>query len=107
MIKQHVKKIKRRHVREVLVYGAVGISALIIQDLIYWIAHRYFGVFPSVAMVLGSIGGMFVAYVGHIKYTFKKQIELKFKWIRYSPCQVSKCIIKCENLLIGLKLQYK
>ena len=83
MIKQHVKKIKRRHVREVLVYGAVGISALIIQDLIYWIAHRYFGVFPSVAMILGSIGGMLIAYVGHIKYTFKKHRYSKREFVKF------------------------
>lgn len=83
MIKQHVKRIKRRHVREVLVYGAVGISALIVQGLIYWIAHRYFSVFPSVAMILGSMGGMFIAYVGHIKYTFKKHRYSKHEFMKF------------------------
>ncbi len=84
MIKQHVKIAHHKHIREILVYGMVGIAALIVQDLIYWFAHRN-GVFPSVAMILGNIGGMFIAYFGHIKYTFKKE--------RYSKREFAKFVI--------------
>jgi putative flippase GtrA len=71
MIKQHVKN-RRKHIREVIVYGMVGVSALVVQDIIYWVCHHYFGVFPSIAMIIGSAGGMLIAYFGHVKYTFKK-----------------------------------
>jgi putative flippase GtrA len=83
MIKQHVKKIQRRHIREIVVYGMVGITALVVQDLIYWAAHHYYGVFPSVAMILGNIGGMFIAYVGHIKFTFKKERYSKREFVKF------------------------
>lgn len=84
MIKQHVKSAHRKHLREILVYGMVGVAALIVQDAIYWLAHRN-GMFPSVAMILGNVGGMFVAYFGHIKYTFKKE--------RYSKREFAKFVI--------------
>jgi putative flippase GtrA len=91
MIRHHVKKIKRRHIREILVYGIVGVSALVVQDLLYWVAHRYFAVFPSVAMMLGTLAGMVVAYFGHIKFTFKKH--------RYSKSEFVKFVV---TALIGL-----
>lgn len=83
MIKNHVKKIHRHHIRELMVYGVVGITALGVQDLIYWVAHRYYGVFPSVSMIMGNIGGMFVAYVGHIKFTFKKERYSKREFLKF------------------------
>ena len=92
MIKQHVIK-QRKHIREVLVYGAVGIAALVVQDVIYWICHRYLGIFPSVAMIFGSIGGMIVAYLGHVKYTFKKH--------RYSKREMAKFLI---TSMIGMAI---
>lgn len=83
MIKEHVRKIKRHHIREVLVYGLVGIAALVVQDLIYWVMHRYFAVFPSVAMILGNFGGMFVAYYGHIRFTFKKRRYSRSEFVKF------------------------
>lgn len=82
MIKQHVKQVKRKHIREIMIYGFVGIAALIVQDAIYWLAHRN-GVFPSVAMIMGNVGGMFVAYFGHIKYTFKKERYSKREFVKF------------------------
>ena len=32
MIHQHVKKIKRKHIREIAIYGVVGLTALFFQD---------------------------------------------------------------------------
>ena len=91
MIHQHVKRIKRRHIRELVVYGVVGISALVVQDLLYWALHHYLGVFPSLSMLAGNIAGMFVAYFGHIKFTFRKH--------RYSKREFTKFLI---TSLIGL-----
>jgi putative flippase GtrA len=72
MIHQHVKLVKHKQVREIIIYGLVGLSSLIIQDIIYWTFHRYFGIFPSVAMIIGTVGGMLNAYIGHVKFTFQK-----------------------------------
>lgn len=91
MIHQHVKKIKRRHLREVAIYGLVGITALVVQDVSYWLLHHLLRVFPSVAMILGNASGMLVAYYGHIKFTFKKH--------RYSKREFSKFML---TSLIGL-----
>lgn len=73
MIKKHVKRAaSNKHIRELVIYGIVGIAALVIQDIIYWAGHRYWGIYPTVAMMLGTTVGMFVSYFGHTKFTFQK-----------------------------------
>lgn len=95
MIHQHVKKIKRKHLREIFIYGLVGLTALFFQDLVYWIAHRYFHVFPSVSMILGSMVGMATAYFGHIKFTFKKH---RFSKREFTKFVVTAVIGICINV---------
>lgn len=82
MIREHVRK-RKKHIREVIVYGMVGVTALIVQDILYWVCHRYFGIFPSVSMILGSLAGMVVAYIGHVKYTFKKHRYSKREFVKF------------------------
>lgn len=83
MIHQHVKRIKRHHIREIIVYALVGLSALAVQDAIYWVAHRYFAIYPSVAMIIGTFAGMIVSYIGHVKYTFKKHRFSKREFAKF------------------------
>ena len=83
MIHQHVKRIKRQHIREVVIYGIVGVMAVLVQDSLYWLLHRYFQVYPSVSMILGNLGGMVVGYLGHIKFTFKKSRSSKREFSKY------------------------
>lgn len=95
MIHQHVKKIKRKHIREIAIYGMVGLTALFFQDLVYWVSHRYFHVFPSVSMILGSTVGMFVAYYGHIKFTFKRH---RFSKREFTKFMITSMIGLCINV---------
>ena len=95
MIHQHVKRIRRKHVKEIMVYGIVGVTALIVQDLIYYCLHKYFGVFPSVSMIFGNFGGMLVSYYGHIKFTFKKH---RFSKREFSKFVVTSFIGLCINV---------
>lgn len=96
MIHQHVKRVGRKHIREVVIYGIVGLSALVIQDLIYWVLHKYYLIFPSIAMIIGNIGGMLVAYTGHIKFTFKKH---RFSKAEFSKFVITSMIGLCFNVL--------
>jgi len=95
MIHQHVKKIKRKHIREIVIYGMVGLTALFFQDVVYWILHRHFGVFPSVSMILGSFVGMAISYYGHVKFTFKKH---RFSKREFTKFIVTSAIGICINV---------
>jgi putative flippase GtrA len=96
MIKKHVSRVyQNKHFREMCVYGFVGIVALIVQDLIYLIAPK-FGVFPTVAMIIGNFAGMFIAYFGHTKLTFKKTHHFsKREFTRF-------LVTSCVGLLINV-----
>lgn len=95
MIHQHVKKIKRKHIREIVVYGMVGLTALTVQDFTYYVLHRYIGIFPSAAMILGNFCGMIIAYYGHIKFTFKKH---RFSKTEFTKFVVTSIIGLCINV---------
>jgi putative flippase GtrA len=71
-MKRVIKKVKRRHIREVIVYGLVGGSAWIVQTVLFLLCIR-FHVFPSISMTVGTFGGMIVAYFGHTRFTFQKE----------------------------------
>ena len=66
------KKIKKRHLQEVVVYGLVGLSALAIQSLIYILLCRG-GVTALIATFAGNSCGMLISYFGHTVFTFKKR----------------------------------
>ncbi|MDQ5920364.1 MAG: hypothetical protein QG673_420 [Pseudomonadota bacterium] len=71
-MKKIIKKIHRRHAIEVITYGLVGGSAWVAQTVVYLVAIRW-GIFPSIAMILGNFLGMIVAYMGHVRFTFKRK----------------------------------
>lgn len=62
----------KRHLIEVVIYGLVGVIAWSCQTTLY-ILLVDIKIFPSVAMIFGYLGGFIVAYLGHVKYTFKKE----------------------------------
>ncbi len=96
MIHQHVKWVKHKQLREILVYGLVGLSALATQDIIYWVLHHYFAVYPSVAMIIGTGCGMVNAYIGHIKFTFQKH---RFSRRDFSKFMITAIIGLCCNVM--------
>lgn len=78
-----VKKIHRRHAIEAFIYLLVGGSAWIVQTVIYIMAMKA-SIFPSVSMILGNLAGVFVAYFGHVWFTFKKEHSFsKSEFIKY------------------------
>lgn len=77
-MKKVVKKIKKHHIREVIVYGMVGSCSWIVQTVIYVLLVRIF-VFPSIAMILGNFGGLIVSYMGHTRFTFQKANKFTHK----------------------------
>jgi len=103
VIHQHVKKTKSDHFKQLVVYGLVGGSALVVQDIIYYVAHKY-GVFPSVAMGMGTIGGMFVAYFGHIKYTFKKGAYTRREFIKFVITSLIGLVLNVGSVRIIIKV---
>lgn len=62
----------KKHIIEIIVYGIVGVIAWSCQTIIY-IFLVDLKIFPSIAMILGYLAGFIVAYMGHVKYTFKKE----------------------------------
>jgi putative flippase GtrA len=83
MISSTPIKPKRRMREEVIIYALVGLSALLVQNSTYFVAHRYAHIFPSVAMILGSLAGMIIAYIGHIKFTFRKHRYSKREFVKF------------------------
>ena len=82
-MKKIIRKIHRRHVRQVVVYGVVGVVALLVQMGIYVMLCRV-GLFPLYATLIGAVFGMFLAYKGHVKYTFEKDHKFsRPEFIRY------------------------
>jgi len=83
-MKKIIKKIKRRHLTQVLTYGVVGVLALVVQMLIYMLLCRL-SLNPFFATVIGATGGVVVAYQGHVRFTFKKAHRFsRSEFIRYS-----------------------
>lgn len=91
MIKKHVQMIQQnRHMRELVLYGLVGITALIVQDAIYLGLHKLFHVYPTVSMIIGNFVAMFVAYFGHTKFTFNR--EHRFSKREFTKFLITSCI---------------
>lgn len=104
MIKDHVKNIhQNQHIREIAIYGAVGICALIIQDIIFLVAPN-FGMYPTVAMIIGNFVGMFVSYYGHSKFTFKKTKYSKREFIKFSITALIGLVINAGSVRVITKV---
>ena len=94
-MKKIIKRINRKHVREIMVYGMVGGVAWVFQTLIYFMCIRL-RVFPSIAMFAGNLGGLVVAYFGHIRFTFQK--THRFSRREFSKFMITSFIGLCINV---------
>ena len=104
MIKKHVRKIyQNKYGREMIVYAMVGICALIVQDILYVLLPR-FGVFPTVAMIIGNFAGMFVSYYGHSKFTFKKSAFSKREFIKFTIVSAIGLLINASGVRLITKV---
>ncbi|TXH56956.1 MAG: GtrA family protein [Bacteroidia bacterium] len=65
------KKIKSHHMRELFVYGLVGVAALVVQVGLYTLLCKI-GSRPLNANFVGWVFGLVVAYFGHTKLTFRR-----------------------------------
>ena len=82
-MKKIIKKVHRRHAVQILTYGFVGGGAFVVQTMMYFITLKI-GIFPSVAMILGSFVGMVFAYFGHVTFTFKRTHKFSHKeFVKY------------------------
>lgn len=70
-MKKIINKVEPRHIREVIVYGAVGGFSWVVQTICY-VLFVHLHVFPSIAMIIGSTAGMITSYFGHVRFTFQK-----------------------------------
>lgn len=90
-----IKKVRRRHLREVVVYGIVGGGSWVIQTILYVLLMRVH-VYPSIAMICGNTGGFVFSYVGHTRFTFQK--EHKFSHKDFVKFFVTSLIGLCVNV---------
>jgi putative flippase GtrA len=82
-MKTIIKKVRKKHIKELALYGIIGVIALFTQMFIYTILC-YFKIIPLVSSIFGSISGMILGYFGHTKYTFKKIHKFSHKeFIKY------------------------
>lgn len=103
-MKQLVKRIERRHIREIFVYGLVGGSAWVVQTLLFVMCIRMH-VFPSISMAIGNFGGFIVAYFGHIRFTFKKDHKFsKNEFIKFLVTAVIGLIINVGGVRFIIKV---
>ena len=91
-------KISTPIIKEVVIYGLVGLSALAVQDIFYIVTMSmqshltcetvYCNIFNSnlaiIAMFIGNLLGMFISYTGHNKFTFKKEKKCYKEFIKFS-----------------------
>lgn len=82
---------------EIAIYGAVGLTALITQDLCYLllmsmqkylICKQNYCIqinknLAMIAMFIGNMLGMLIAYEGHNKFTFKKNKKTYKEFIKF------------------------
>lgn len=66
-----IQRVRRRHIKEVVVYGLVGVTALITQAITYSILCGI-KMPPLLANFIGTMFGMGVSYYGHTRFTFQK-----------------------------------
>ncbi|MCE2705473.1 MAG: GtrA family protein [Proteobacteria bacterium] len=70
-MKKIIKKIKVRHIKQVLIYGLVGVAALVTQLVSYLFLCKL-NMYPLYANFTGGVLGVLVGYKGHTKYTFER-----------------------------------
>ena len=90
-----IKKIKRHHLREIAVYGVVGGGAWVVQTIIFLLMVKM-QIFPSVGMILGTLGGFLVSYFGHTHLTFRK--THRFSHTEFMKFMVTSVIGLCINV---------
>lgn len=94
-VKRALAKFERRHAIEVITYGIVGGSAWVTQTAIY-VAAIHMDIFPSIAMMLGNLLAMLVAYFGHVRFTFKR--THRFSHSEFVKFTVTSLIGLCINV---------
>ncbi len=85
-----VKKINKFQIKQLVIYGIVGVSAAALAAISYIIFCKVME--PLLANFLSNCCGMVVSYFGHTKFTFQKTH-------RFSPSEFIKFSI---TSLIGL-----
>lgn len=83
MIQFIQRRLENEHIRHIFFYGIIGVVALIIQDACYLFFMKTKILYPSVAMMVGSIVAMIFAYFGHNKITFQKDRLSKMEFTKY------------------------
>jgi putative flippase GtrA len=61
-----------KQILQIATYGAVGMMALIMQSILYIILCTL-TMGPVMANYIGTAAGFVISYIGHTRYTFKKQ----------------------------------
>ena len=82
-MKTIIKKIKHHHIKQVAIYGIVGVVALVVQTVLYMVLCRLH-MYPLYAIIIGCSAGMVVGYIGHTRYTFTRTHKFSHKeFIKY------------------------
>lgn len=103
-MKHIIKKVNRRHIREMFIYGLVGGSAWIVQTLMFIVCIR-FHIFPSISMMIGNFAGFVVAYFGHIRFTFQKSHKFSHsEFIKFSVTSAVGFIINVGGVRFIIKV---
>ena len=55
------------------IYGIVGLLALGLQNIFYYLCYKYWLLNPALAMFMAKILGVSLSYFGHFKYTFRRR----------------------------------
>lgn len=95
---------KQKYAIEILTYLLVGGSAWVVQTIFYIILLKV-RVFPSVAMIIGTVCGMFVSYFGHTKYTFKKTHKFSHsEFIKFGATSLAGLFINVSSVRVITKV---
>jgi putative flippase GtrA len=95
----HYLRKYKSHIRQLVVFGAVGVTAAIINLSIY-LPLCHFGIPPLLANIVGFCCSNVSAYLGHSKFTFKRTHYAKHEFIKYFITSLSGLAINSLFIIV-------
>jgi putative flippase GtrA len=103
-MKTIIKLVTHRQTVEIMTYAIVGICAWICQTIVF-IIGIHSNISPGIAMVFGNISGLFVAYFGHVRLTFKRKHKfLRNEFIKFMSTAIFGLLLNLTSVKIITQL---
>lgn len=90
--------------KELVIFAAVGVSALLVHLFIVWLLVNTASLSPLQANIIGFLGAVNVSYFGHSIFTFKRHKRLSVRtFAKFFSIAASSFLINQTAYFYGLK----